>query len=301
VTDPNESFGESLQPPTESIRPSVSKGGSEQEAGESEDDGSGVNPMVAVYRHDVHKARMRGHEHAEETFRGVRVNESVPLGADRDAALLSRPRGGPEQTVDAHESWFRVSLLTGQVASSVEPVGDIGGSLFEVISIEDPAALHAAWLDATVPSLFSESPYYPYTSLKYHTLLVAALLDNYRAGASFDDLFLAVTPSDGDPAVVPHRTVVSTRGFALHVTSEPGNRPAVRLGDGPARSFADVWARLPEVPFDVDGERRWRVLDAQLRRIRSWSVALQFIEEYSAALARSTRDGAGAGSGGDGV
>ncbi|WP_368408880.1 MULTISPECIES: hypothetical protein [Halorussus] len=255
--------------------------------------------MVAVYRHDVHKARMRGHEHAEETFRGVRVNESVPFGADRDAALLSRPRGEPEQTVDAHESWFRVSLLTGQVASSVEPVSDIGGSLFKVVRIKDPAALHAAWLHATVPSLFSESPYYPYTSLKYHTLLVAALLDNYRAGVSFDELFLAVTPSDGDPAVVPHRTVVSTSGFALHVTSEPGDRPAARLGSGPARLFADVWARLPEVPFDVDGERRWRVLDAQLRRVRSWSVALQFIEEYSAALAPSPLDGAGPG--GDGV
>lgn len=298
MTDPSEPSGESLQPPTESIRPSVSKIDSKQAAGESGDE-SGVDPMVAVYRHDVHKARIRSHEHAEETFRGIRVNEAVPLGADRDAALLSRPHGEPEQTLDAHESWFRVSLLTGQVASAVEPVGDIGGSLFEVIHIEDPEALHAAWLDATVPSLFSESPYYPYTSLKYHTLLVAALLDNYRAGASFDDLFLAVTPSDGDPTVVPHRTVVSTHGFALHVTSDPGDRPAARLGSVPARSFADTWARLPEFPFDVDGERRWRVLDAQLRRIRSWSVALQFIEEYSAALAPSPRDGAGPG--GDGV
>ncbi|WP_254769419.1 hypothetical protein [Salinilacihabitans rarus] len=253
--------------------------------------------MVAVYRHDIHKARMRGHEHAEDSFRGMRVNEQVPLGADRDAALLSRPRGEPEQTLDAHESWFRVSLLTGKVASTVEPVGDVGGSLTELISVEDAEALHSAWLDSVVTSLFSESPYYPYTSLKYHTLLAAALLDNYRSGFEFDELFLAVSERDGTtgPAVVPHRTVLVTSGFAVHVTGEPGDRPAARLGGAPARSFADVWARLPAVPFDVDRARRWRVLDAQLRRVRSWSAALQFIEEYVAAL-----DPVAAGTGGDG-
>jgi hypothetical protein len=281
-----------LQPPSESIRPFVSKQVSSD---------SGVDPMVAVYRHDVHKARMRGHEHAEESFRGVRVNEQVPLGADRDAALLSRPRGEPEQTLDAHQSWFRVSLLTGKVASTVEPVGDVGGSLTELISVEDAEELHAAWLDSVVTSLFSESPYYPYTSLKYHTLLAAALLDNYRSGFEFDELFLAVSERDGTtgPVVVSHRTVLATSGFAVHVTGEPGDRPAARLGGAPARSFADVWARLPAVPFDVDGERRWRVLDAQLRRVRSWSTALQFIEEYVAALGSETA-GDAAGPGGDG-
>ncbi|WP_135807263.1 hypothetical protein [Halorussus marinus] len=256
--------------------------------------------MVAVYRHDVHKARMRGHEHAAESFCGVRVNEAVPLGADRDAALLSRPCGEPEQTLDAHESWFRVSLLTGQQASAMEPVGDIGGALYDVISGEESTALHAAWLDATVPSLFNESPYYPYTSLKYHTLLVAALVDNYRSGFEFDELFLAVSERDGpaDSVVVPHRTVLTTPSFAVHVTGAPGGRLAARLGAGPARSFADVWSRLPAVPFAVDEERRWRVLDAQLRRIRSWSTALQYIEEYVAALG-PVGAGAAAGAGGD--
>jgi len=73
------------------------------------------------------------------------------------------------------------------------------------------------------------------------------------------------------------------------VTGEPGEPPAARLGDEPARCFADVWARLPEHPFDVDSERRWRVLDAQLRRIRSWSAALQFIEEFLAVRLRVER------------
>lgn len=144
----------------------------------------------------------------------------------------------------------------------------------------------------------SESPYYPYTSLKYHTLLTAALLDNYRAGTGFEDLYLAVSRGD-DAEIIPHRTVLSVPGVTLHVTSDPDGRPAARLGDVLARSFGDVWARLPELPFDVNQERRWRVLDAQLRRIRSWSTALQYIEEYVAALGPVGSGDAAGGAGGE--
>jgi hypothetical protein len=275
---------ESLQPSSKSISPTASMLDEAGEASsESQSGEDGVDPMVAVYRHDVHKARMRSHKHAAETFRGISVNQEVPLGADTDAALLSRPRDASEQAVDNHESWLRVSLLTGNSGEQIEPFGDIGRALYDVISIEDSEELHVAWLDSAVTAMFSESPYYPHTSLKYHTLLTAALLDNYQAGALFDDLFLAASHGD-DTEVIPHRTVLSMPGVVLHVTSEPDGRPAARLGDVPARSFADVWARLPEFPFDVNRERQWRVLDAQLRRIRSWSTALQYIEEFVAAL-----------------
>jgi len=67
--------------------------------------------------------------------------------------------------------------------------------------------------------------------------------------------------------------------LALHVTGDPGDRPSTRLGEFPARSFADVWSRLPEHPIDVGSSREARLLDAQLRRIRSWSTALQYVED----------------------
>ena len=250
---------------------------------------SGVEPMVAVYRHDVHKMRSRGHEAASGSFGGVRVNESVPGGADADAALLSRPRGSPEQTMDAHVSWRRLSVLTGDVVST-DVSGAVDESLRGLVEIADAERAHAAWLGASLPVGFNESPYFPYTSLKFHTLLVAALLDNYRAGHEFSDLWLAVTvpKGEGDVEVVPHRTVLATDSFALSVTGDPGGRPAARLGAVPARSFADVWSRLPEYPFDVEVAREWRVLDAQLRRIRSWSTALQYIEEFVAAFTSVT-------------
>jgi len=268
-----------------------SPGGGSAEAAGDDDTTTDAEPMVAVYRHDVHKLRMRPHASAAETVAGTRVNETVPCGADGDAALLSRPAGEPEQTLDNHESPYRRSLLTGDIVAETADLTEdaFDAAVRELLAIEDPEAAHTAWLDRTVPGLVNESLYYPYTSLKYHTLLAAALLDNYRAGFDFAELSLAVEPPG---AVTPHRTVLVTRHGSLCVTGEPGDRPAARLGAAPTRSFADVWARLPAQLFDVDAERRWRVLDAQLRRIRSWSVALQFVEEYIDAFAPALGTGA---------
>ncbi|WP_251133240.1 hypothetical protein [Halorubrum sp. 2020YC2] len=71
--------------------------------------------LRVAYRHDVHKLRGRQHGSGRDELFDVPVNESVPLGADRDAALLSRPDGEPEQTVANHASPARLSLLTGSV------------------------------------------------------------------------------------------------------------------------------------------------------------------------------------------
>jgi len=141
-----------------------------------------AKPMVAVYRHDVHKLRARPHASAADSYAGVPVNESVPLNADQDAALLSRPAGEPEQTVANHESPYRLSLVTGETATTTERItASAGGGFRDLVTPDDPERLHARWLTSEVPAAFNESVYYPYTSLQYHTLLTAALLHNYRA------------------------------------------------------------------------------------------------------------------------
>ena len=254
-----------------------------------------ADPMVAVYRHDVHKLRGRRHGSGAAEYHGVRVNEVVPLGADRDAALLSRPSGDPEQTVSNHASQYRLSLLTGE--SATEPArikAAVNGGFRELVVADDAARLHASWLTSDVASAFNESAYYPFTSLKYHVLLAAALLSEYRAGYSFDELFLTVGPGESAAAdggveaalesevVSGHRTVLWSPLATLAVTSDPGDRPAARLGSGPAQSFADVWSRLSGQPFDIGESRALMVLDAQLRRFRSWSTALQFLAEFVA-------------------
>jgi hypothetical protein len=220
--------------------------------------------------------------------------------------VLSRPDEDPEPAMQNYISPYRLSLLTGEAAVETERIeAAAGGGFRALVTPDDPELLHARWLTSQVPAAYNESPYYPHTSLKYHTLLVAALTDNYRAGYDFGDLYLAVSPGDEAAAQSPEaamaaatvespRTVVWTPALTLHVTGEPGDWPAAKLGPQPTRSFADVWARLPTHPFDVDGERGWRVLDAQLRRLQGWSTALQYIEEYTATIAAERRGDADA-------
>ena len=252
--------------------------------------------LVAAFRHDVHKLRGKQHASADREVCGVAVNQSVPGGADGDAAVLSRPSGEPEETVANHVSPARLSLVTG---AAVADPGEVPASVAAVRGLvrpgcSDPVRLHAEWLTSDVAAWFNESVYVPYTSLKHHTLLVAALLDNYRAGHAFEDLCLvAERPARGPPTgddgrvaaaldaevVVPCRTVLWTSELAVRVTGDaPSTGAVASLGAGPARSFADTWSRLSAQPLDV--ERKWlRVVDAQLRRIRSFSTALQYVED----------------------
>jgi hypothetical protein len=284
------------------LKLSVSGGDMADAAGDGADTGGEADttakPMVAAYRHDVHKLQGGAHASAADTYLGVPVTEPSPWGAVGDAARLSRPEGDPDQTVANHQSPYRLSLLTGETAATTERIqAAVSGGFQRLVTSDDPEQLHAQWLTSAVPAAFNESVYYPYTSLQYHVLLAAALLDAYRTGHAFDELWLAATataPASDDriadtsdaPAalaadgVEPHRTVLWTPAMALHLTATPGERPAARLGDAPARSFADTWSRLPAHPLDVDGGRRWRLLDAQLRRIRSWSAALAYLDEF---------------------
>ena len=256
--------------------------------------------MAIAYRHDVHKLRGRQHGSGRDELFEVPVNDSVPIQADRDAALLSRPEGEPEQTVANHASPARLSLLTGSVLETgavpvqypaIEPL--IDGS---------PDELHAAWLTSETASLVNESVYLPYSSLKYHVLLVAALLDVYRAGHAFDDLYLVAEPTSNAPprsadrktrqqaaldadAVVPHRTILWTEAMTMRLSASPEG-PAAWIGPEPAESFADTWSRVSGSPLGHKAQW-WRHVDAQLRRIRSWSTALQYIED---AVAEDTRE-----------
>lgn len=246
------------------------------------DDG-GQDVMVAAYRHDAHKLTGETHDHAPDTFQGIPVNQTVPHGADGDAATLSRPNGEPEQTVENHDTHYRLSLLTGE--SHYDPAEFSHPRLTEAFSDlltgSDPEAMHRAWLTSDVASGFNESVYYPYTSLKYHTLLVAALLDNYRAGHEFADLHLVV---DDAGEIVPHRTVYAGESFALRIDTDTNGQPWGRLGSRPWQSWASTWTRLTEHPLEVNSNRYDMVLDANLRRLRSWSTVLQYIEDFQEVL-----------------
>ena len=235
--------------------------------------------LAVAYRHDVYKLRGRVHENAAGEFAGLAVNGTVPHGADGDAAALSRPEGDPTITVENHQRPSRLSLLTGTPTTTL-PATLARSDIRELIQPTDPAELHRRWLESDRAAGLNESLFYPYTSLKYHVLLTAALLRVYRDGYGFEDLSLQA----GHPATTeirPHQTILRTPTLQLCVTPTPSG-PHAPLGTRPSTNFADVWSRLAGQPLAVDSERRWRILDAQLRRIRSWSTALAYIDEFTA-------------------
>jgi hypothetical protein len=123
---------------------------------------------------------------------------------------------------------------------------------------------------------FNEAVFFPYTSLKYHTLLVAALVDLYRNNTRFGSFELVV---DDAERVVAHRTIYSDDEFSLRLTPGDSDNGAA-VPSRPFRSWASTWSRLPYHPLNTGNDRFDMTLDANLRRIRSWSTALQYIEDY---------------------
>ncbi|MFB6297211.1 MAG: hypothetical protein ABEH56_01690 [Salinirussus sp.] len=239
-----------------------------------------TDAMLTAFRHDAHKFTGESHENAREEFAGVPVNQSVPVGADGDAAALSRPQQKQEQTVPTHDDHYRLSLLTGETAYDPGEFSrvTIENEVADLVGIDDAQTAHDRWLTSDVAAAFNESVYHPYTSLKFHTLLVAALLDNYRTDHEFADLRLIVDPA-GD--IVPFRTVFDGDRFALRIAADTDGRPSARLGSRPWRSWASVWNRLTAHPLNTDRDKYDMTLDANLRRMQSWSAALQYIEDYA--------------------
>ena len=237
--------------------------------------------LLAAFRHDAHKFTGEAHEDARETFAGVEVNQFVPHGADGDAAALSRPQQQQDQTVPTHDDNYRLSLLSGHAAydPDVFSRATIDAELRDLLAVENAETAHERWLSSDVAAAFNESVYHPYTSLKYHTLLVAALLDNYDAGHDFEELRLIVDAAGG---VVPCRTIYASDRFALRIDTDDWGRPSARLGSRPWRSWASAWNRLTGHPLDTDGDKWDMMLDANARRIQSWSVALQWFEDFAA-------------------
>lgn len=235
--------------------------------------------LLDAYRHDAHKMNGEPHDSAPETFAGVPVNQTVPHGADRDASVMSRPSGKPGRTVDNHETHYRLSLVTG--SSWYDPNEfsrrNISETVRDLLLTDNAEEMHRKWLDSDVVARFNESVYYPYTSLKYHTLLVAALLDNYRDDTDFEDLELVVDPAG---EVIPHRTIFTCSRFTLRIAPDSRGRPSARLGSRPWRSWASTWTRLQAHPLDTDHDKYDMVLDSNLRRIWAWSSALQYMEDY---------------------
>lgn len=231
--------------------------------------------MTTVYRHDAHKMRGQSHARAPNEWQGVPVNQKVPYGADVDAAAMSRPRGKPTQTIEGHDTHYRRLLETGDTRYDPDEFSlqHVLTELTQLLEEDTVLKMHARWLQSFVASGFNEAVYYPYTSLKYHTILVATLVWWYREGYEYDDLGLWIR---GPTDTIGPETVYYGRKFQLVIAPHERGKSA-KLSSYPMQNFASVWMRLPEHPWSDEPSAEMKWVDAQLRRIKSWSTGLQYL------------------------
>jgi len=117
---------------------------------------------------------------------------------------------------------------------------------------------------------------YPYTSLKYHTLLTANLYWNYLHGRQFKDICFKIIDMDDviDIFDVVYIDIDNNKCFIISVADKYKRYDALAvLGNKPTMNFGNLMGRLRgEVYIE-------KQLFSNLRRIKSWSTGLQYFDD----------------------
>ncbi len=137
--------------------------------------------ILRALRHDLRKVGTPGALSHKEAL----MNEAARR-ADMVAAWISRNcmRDRFQRVL------FRKSLVFPAYTSckSRELVSRYRQEITQIFDEEDPNKLHNVILRSKLLNLYSEAQNFPYSSLKYHILLVCALTYNFLNGSELKDL-----------------------------------------------------------------------------------------------------------------
>ena len=217
--------------------------------------------MLEVLRHDLHKIRAPGAPSHREA-----LHDKVALRADGFAAWISR-----NFLRDKFENQlYRKSLIfparnlkntrTLANARRVETV--------KLFKESDPVELHTAVLNSKLLNLYSEAREFPYTSLKYHILLVAALYYNFKSGYDLKDLYLC----ENVPVESPFQVIYHNNGRKWAILPLCSQNSLSKIYS----KFHTTWERRRTQSIGGDSQ----IFAELLTTIGSWSVALATIEDY---------------------
>ncbi len=203
------------------------------------------------------------HDIKHKPFMLKHNSKDLNTSADRDASLMSRYKGAYE---DMTAEFLSRSLIFEREISERTRKEYEKYCIKEYINNNDTTEiLHKKLLDDRIIGLFNEVTTMPYTSLKYHTLLVCALHYNYKKGYDFQNLFLQCTtekPKD------KYTIIFQYNNFWFSIKNDPSG---AKIG-APSQHFGNTIGRLNDIQlpeFIIDN----------LRRIRSWSIGLQYLED----------------------
>jgi len=208
--------------------------------------------------HKVHVARALAHKMAMSTEFGNQ--------ADGMAAWMGRNflREAFEDSPYRKSLIFRLENIQSTRTSMTQRRKEVD-TLFKT---EDPFKLHEAILSSKLLNGYSEARQYPYSSLKYHLLLAAALFYNLKQGVQMKNLYLCENTVYESPFQVIYRDSGREWTLSPHQSQEGLSKLYPR--------FSLTWMRRRKESIGGDPQ----ILNGLLTTIGSWTVALALLEDF---------------------
>jgi len=203
--------------------------------------------------HDMHKI-----------FKLKHIKDEIDTSADGDAAMMSRHKNAYDKNKQ-NGKFLNQSFITEKRFTEQDRKQFIVYCTDEYIESNDTTLeLHTKLLIDKIISNFNEITPMPYSSLKYHTLLVCALHFNYKKGLDFQDLYLRHIDKPKDQYAI----IFQSGDFHLVIDD---NKDGSYIG-APVPYFGQTIGRLDNLPLPQ------YIID-NLKRFRSWSVGLQYLDD----------------------
>lgn len=211
------------------------------------------NEIRNAILHDMHKIFKKKHDSKKQ---------HLGTTADGNAANMSRHK---KATDDLTGEYLNQSFIFKKEFTERDRKRFEAYCTREYIESKDPTTeLHAKLLNDRIVSNFNEITSMPYSSLKYHTLLVCALHYNYKKGLDFQDLYLRYT----DRPKKQYTSIFQSGDFYLVIDD---GKDGAHIG-APALYFGQTIGRLNALPLP-------QYITDNLKRFRSWSVGLQYLDD----------------------
>lgn len=213
--------------------------------------------------HDSHKVFKTRHG----TKHGLIPNIKLNTSADKDAEKLSRPLIAIKKG-EMSGDYLNKSFI------SEKNYDEKNRKQFErdfikiyLHSNETIDVIHENLLNDNILSNFNEITSMPYTSLKYHTLLTVALHYNYLIGNDLKDLYLNYYKES------PKERFTIIFRYYNHYFVIDNNKNGGRIGSKATTNFGDT---INRIGYSINLQD---FIIENLKRTRSWSIGLQYLED----------------------
>ncbi len=213
---------------------------------------------------EIRKAVLHDIKHKPFKLKHDLKEKTLDTTADRDAANMSRYHKAYD---DLDAEFLSKSFIFTEQDMSEHTRKEYAIFCLEeyVESVAPTPELHMKLLEDLIVGKFNEVTSMPFTSLKYHTLLVCALHYNYKMGKDFQDLYLHCTKEQ--PKDI-YTTIFHFDNLWLAINSDING---AKIGAA-LPFFGQTIGRLDTIPLP-------EFLVDNLRRFRSWSTGLQYLED----------------------